>query len=888
MYKRKIHNKIQTLFVLLVLIVFLPTHLYASNKDFTVIRGKITNQKGEVVDNAIISIATQENGTPLAYTESDEKGNYVLKFKSSAEVLFIKVQHLSMRPIVKKSSNKSQELNLQGETTSFQLAEVIVKAPPIRFSGDTTSYRISYYTEDADKKLADVLKRMPGVSVDDNGKVSFNGREISELQVDGLNLFDGKYNIALDRLKPEDIVSVDVIQNYQPIKVLQKSRLSDAVAMNLKLSPKAKNVLTGRLEIGSGWQQKTNNWLYDGSVSMGLFNANTQSFLTLESNNSGEFYQQTYANKILDNTEHILSSSLPNTPLRQKNSYLFNKGKAFSYHGAWRITKEQKLQYNITALSEETNGSSSTKYDYNLSSGKLVTHNRNLFYGEQYKKVDLGIVYEYNKSNVFIKNKFNVLWDKDTPEVSVVTKSPLVENLNLPANTIYNAFRIIRKFGEVRGIDFSLNTYLNQSNERLLLEASPTLVSGKAANRESIQQSLNYKKGYLEARMESLSTFRKGSLSIDPYLFSIIDWNTINTSLTSNVDSLFDVNSLLSDRVKYHRARIGFGLSFQYALGGWQMVGYIPLLYSHLEIEGANVSNKKNFGSCEPTITFMGYLFNNVSFKLNWSRDNSFNRTEDFIHSLVAKNSYEIERSNISEIFKTSSDKVSTFFEYKNPFKMFFGNLHLLYQNIQHPMIMNTKVENSNIEVLLEPYSYSTRILTAGTQVSKSFDWKKTMIKAGLDYRNTNSSAMYQSVLNHFHIHSIISSLRIGMKPFEWLGGNMQVQYVWSKYTQSGETNNYQKAVLSDGNIVLNKKNLSLVIEGQYYAERADQPSDLCLFNMMVGWKMRNMEWTLSLRNIMNVSAYHYHIVNNLQNQINGSYALLPRSIMLKVMFNIK
>lgn len=128
----------------------------------------------------------------------------------------------------------------------------------------------------------------------------------------------------------------------------------------------------------------------------------------------------------------------------------------------------------------------------------------------------------------------------------------------------------------------------------------------------------------------------------------------------------------------------------------------------------------------------------------------------------------------------------------------------------------------------------------------------------------------------------------MGIKPFEWLGGNLQAQYVWSKYSNSGEANNYRKAVLSDGNIVLNKKNLSLTIEGQYYAERAARPSDLCLFNMLIGWKMKKMEWSLSFRNIMNVSTYHFHIVNNLQNQINGSYSLLPRSIMLKVMFNIK
>lgn len=51
----------------------------------------------------------------------------------------------------------------------------------------------------------------------------YNGKEITEFQVEGGNLFDGKYTIALDRMDPKDIIAIDVMQHHQPIRALQGS-----------------------------------------------------------------------------------------------------------------------------------------------------------------------------------------------------------------------------------------------------------------------------------------------------------------------------------------------------------------------------------------------------------------------------------------------------------------------------------------------------------------------------------------------------------------------------------------------------------------------------------------------------------------------------------------
>ena len=65
------------------------------------------------------------------------------------------------------------------------------------------------------EKLRETLERLPGITINDAGRVLYNGREITEFQIEGGNLFEGKYSIALERIDPKDIIAVDIMQHHQ-------------------------------------------------------------------------------------------------------------------------------------------------------------------------------------------------------------------------------------------------------------------------------------------------------------------------------------------------------------------------------------------------------------------------------------------------------------------------------------------------------------------------------------------------------------------------------------------------------------------------------------------------------------------------------------------------
>lgn len=126
----------------------------------------------------------------------------------------------------------------------FEMQEVTVKAGPITGVKDTITFDLTRFTSERDNSLKDVLAKLPGVNVDNSGKISVNGKDISRFTVEGLDLSDGKYNKLTENIKAKDVKKAEVIEHDQPIKALRNKVFSDNVAMNVTLKDEARDRLS--------------------------------------------------------------------------------------------------------------------------------------------------------------------------------------------------------------------------------------------------------------------------------------------------------------------------------------------------------------------------------------------------------------------------------------------------------------------------------------------------------------------------------------------------------------------------------------------------------------------------------------------------------------------
>lgn len=143
----------------------------------TVINGNVVEMlTGKSIPGANV-IAKNLNGKLIGFSSSDEKGKFSIKINEPADSLFIHATMLSYKPYTAKTRVDGTPFTILMEEGALQLQEVMVKADRIRENGDTITYNVGSFAQKQDKTIGDVLKRMPGIDVANNGKIQYQGRK---------------------------------------------------------------------------------------------------------------------------------------------------------------------------------------------------------------------------------------------------------------------------------------------------------------------------------------------------------------------------------------------------------------------------------------------------------------------------------------------------------------------------------------------------------------------------------------------------------------------------------------------------------------------------------------------------------------------------------------
>ena len=206
-------------------------------------------------------------------------------------VLTVTAAGIGIGNVTRIVANRSQTLNIRTEEKVMQIKEVVVKATKIEQHGDTVSYLVGAYQQQGDRVIGDVLRRMPGIEVKDNGSILYNGHAIKHFYVEEMDLLQGRYGIATNNINASDVARVQVMERHQAKKVLQGKDFTEDVAVNLKLKDSAKGTWAVNAMLGGGGQQTQtigNNPLWTAEV-VGMYFAKRRQNMTLyKGNNAGD------------------------------------------------------------------------------------------------------------------------------------------------------------------------------------------------------------------------------------------------------------------------------------------------------------------------------------------------------------------------------------------------------------------------------------------------------------------------------------------------------------------------------------------------------------------------------------------------------------------------
>ncbi|MCL1868305.1 MAG: carboxypeptidase-like regulatory domain-containing protein [Paludibacter sp.] len=217
----------------------------------TVLSGKIFDKDGNGIVGVNVVVQTAVSKKILAFSVSDKNGTYSLKFSEKHNENEIIFRHLGYAEQIFDLQKISFPFDVTLQEFDNQLNEVVVKSQSIQMRGDTTEYFLSSFSDGTERKVEDILKKLPGISVNDYGDISFKGKNIEKITLDNADLFDRNYKIASQNVPANFVGTVQAIENYHENELLKDAEFSEKVILNLSLKNNLKIARpTGEIEIG--------------------------------------------------------------------------------------------------------------------------------------------------------------------------------------------------------------------------------------------------------------------------------------------------------------------------------------------------------------------------------------------------------------------------------------------------------------------------------------------------------------------------------------------------------------------------------------------------------------------------------------------------------------
>lgn len=203
----------------------------------SVIRGIVIDRESQLpVEAATVQLTRGNVSFPINYTLSNNEGTFTLTQPKRTDSLLVSVSLLGYQT-QQQAVHAGQTLRFEMEPQVFSLKEVEIRPGRVWGRQDTINYDVTRFLSPKDQSIKDVLRKLPGIDIDDLGKISYNGKEIRNFYVEGLDLTNGKYKQISENLRADAVQNIQVMENHQPIRVLQRKIKTEDVALNLKLRP---------------------------------------------------------------------------------------------------------------------------------------------------------------------------------------------------------------------------------------------------------------------------------------------------------------------------------------------------------------------------------------------------------------------------------------------------------------------------------------------------------------------------------------------------------------------------------------------------------------------------------------------------------------------------
>ncbi|MDR7208127.1 carboxypeptidase-like regulatory domain-containing protein [Flavobacterium piscis] len=216
--------------------------------------GVVSDDAGKPLGSANVIAKPLQKQASLKFAIADSKGRYRLELEKIVkyEITVSYIGYVEEVFILEPESTIENH-NFKLKSSGENLKEIVIKHDfrPIVVKKDTLVFDVNSFANGNERKMKEILEKLPGVEVDKNGIVTVQGKKVTKMLVEGKSFFGGGSKLAVENIPADALDKIEVIDHFNEIGFMKQVSDSDDLAMNVKLKENKKKFVFGDIQVGS-------------------------------------------------------------------------------------------------------------------------------------------------------------------------------------------------------------------------------------------------------------------------------------------------------------------------------------------------------------------------------------------------------------------------------------------------------------------------------------------------------------------------------------------------------------------------------------------------------------------------------------------------------------
>lgn len=845
---------------LLFFIVFSFISLFSFAQTYT---GKVVDEGERPLMGVSVILLGNGNRNTLCFTRTSHDGFFSIsenQNKKASGIMFSCVGYA--RDTVSVKDYRQGRVFVLREK-AIEIREVKVNAPRIIQHGDTLNFLVKSFRQKQDRSIADVIRKMPGLQVDNSGTITYQGKQINKFYIEGLDLMGTKYTQASENISADKVKTVQVLENHQPIRMLRDVDFSDQAALNIVLTDDAKSVWQGTADIGEGATMQGNiDILGDERLTGMMFSKKMQSISMYKYNNTGKDVMKEVTGKHVfedkaPTEENILEGITVATPAIESSHTTFNDTHILATNWLFKTKRGDDSRIQVNGLLDNTELGQSTQTVYtDVNDGTAILEDVNA--DNHTCELSTEMKYSINRDDIFLTNTLNgfACFNKSTSQ-TILDGNNILEKVKPRKLYVSDYFSLDKRFDNFR--IFSLNAYFSYNNlpGRLLLSDNTT-------------QKLDMQSLYWGA--ETYFGHRIADINIR-YTLSTRG-KSQNLSIHNNDFNGKDCYDEIETRIVPQAI---------YKKNGFKFNASVPFVWLARSLNGS----KRNDLLFEPRISLSFEPTAHWGFSASYAYScNPLDlRTSG---SLPIFTSYITMKLGNSRLNDTRTNMLSSYINYKNTIKGQFASVGITWSKLSGNVLYSSEIDNNIYKSYATDRISCSHSFTAFTRLAQSFRWSKLNIGISAYYIGNDYDLLISNTVRPCRMNNLVISADISLQPMHWLSFEGYSGYSMSKQ----EYKDGQSPIVPTLNtfnhgfkVFLMPGHWQFEWDNEIYHSNDESVSFNYFSDVSVSYRRKDYEIGLAMDNVFGNTVYQRHTINAFYHRYQAT-TLRARAILAKLSFN--